>query len=796
MNWRHRDLVKVGEELPSLGKGTVREAELEPRPCRGRFFSFAPCLLFCALLPSLAFSESYRVEGVVHDSSGAAIVAATVTLQSAEFTSTAPTDPAGVFVFPSVPHSRGTVQVQVHGFAIMRQPWSASAQGLAQLQIILEPASVDEHVVVSASRTEIALDESPGSSVLLSERDLRASPSLALDDVLRQVPGFSLFRRTGSRFANPTTLGVSLRGLGASGASRALVLEDGIPLLDPFGGWVYWDRAPREAVAGVEVFRGGSSGLYGSNALGGVIQLFTRQPVGPAIKIETSYGNEKSPDLSLWVGQKIGRWDAQIESDLFRSDGYILTPESLRGAVDTPVNAEHAAAGGSLGYQWKPDDRVFARGSFFADARNNGTPIQTNDIRMGSGAVGIDTQLGAAGSLAGRVYGDFESYNQNFSSIAANRMSEALTNIQHVPAQDVGASAQWSRPLGKAQTMLAGLDFREMIGASEEQIISSGIHTFNNVSGGRQQTLGFFGEDIFKVAKWTVIVSARLDNWWNRDGVFSRTAIVTPAPPTVTDFANRSEQAFSPRVSLLRSLSSNVSVTASGYRSFRAPTLNELYRSFRQGNAVTNNNPQLEAERLTGAEGGLNVKSFSGKLDLRGTYFWSEIVNPIANVTLSSTPALITRQRQNLGRTQSQGLELDGRFHLRKDIDLSGGYSFTDATVLSFPVNTALQGLQIPQVPRQQFTLEARYSNPSRIMLTVQGRFVGSQFDDDQNQLPLGRFFTLNATAARSLSHGIEVFAAAENLLDQSYNIALTPTPNLGPPILVRVGLRFEHPAR
>ena len=129
---------------------------------------------------------------------------------------------------------------------------------------------------------------------------------------------------------------------------------------------------------------------------------------------------------------------------------------------------------------------VFARGTWFADARNNGTPVQTNDTRMGSGAVGMDAQLGSAGSLALRGYIDTESYNQNFSAIAASRMTEALTNIQHVPAQDEGASAQWTRALGKSQTLLAGVDFRESIGASEEQIISSGTHTFTNVSGGCQ----------------------------------------------------------------------------------------------------------------------------------------------------------------------------------------------------------------------------------------------------------------------------------------------------------------------
>jgi outer membrane receptor protein involved in Fe transport len=739
------------------------------------------------------FAQSSRVQGSVQDSSGAAIVGAQVTLRSEGFTAHAVSDSSGGFSFDAVPHQSGTINVQAAGFAVIEQPWTLSSG----LQVTLHPATASEQIVVSASRTQIGLSEAPGSSVLLSSDDVKASPSLSIDDMLRQIPGFSLFRRSGSRFGNPTTLGVSLRGLGASGASRALVLEDGIPLLDPFGGWVYWDRIPREAIASAEVFRGGSSGLYGSNALGGVIQVFTREPSGPAIKLETSYGNENSPDLSLWAGQKIGKWEGHVESDLYRSDGYILVPSSLRGAVDTPINSEHGTVGAGVGYQWKENNRAFARGTFFTDSRNNGTPVQTNDTRMGSGAAGIDTQLGAIGALSLRTYIDTESYNQRFSSIASDRMSEALTNIQHVPAQDEGASAQWTRALGKHQTLLGGVDFRESIGASEEQIITGGAHTFTNVSGGRQRALGYFAEDIIRLySKWTVIAAVRGDNWRNLEGVFSRTPIANPGPAVVMNFPDRSENAFSPRVSILRSLTSNLSLTASGYRSYRAPTLNELYRSFRQGNAVTQNNPALEAEHLTGAEGGVNLKSLAGKLDLRGTYFWAQIVNPIANVTLSNTPTLITRQRQNLGRTQSQGLEFDGVYHLNQSFEISGGYTYTAASILSFEANPSLVGLNVPQVPRQLFTLEGRYWNPKRVLLTVQGRFIGSQFDDDQNQLPLGRYFVVNAMASRALRHGVEIFAAAENLFDQNYQIARTPTPNLGPPVLFRIGLRYEHPSR
>ena len=176
--------------------------------------------------------------------------------------------------------------------------------------------------------------------------------------------------------------------------------------------------------------------------------------------------------------------------------------------------------------------------------------------------------------------------------------------------------------------------------------------------------------------------------------------------------------------------------------------------------------------------------------------FWDDVVNPIANVTLSTTPSLITRQRQNLGRTRARGVNLDAEIRLSQSVEISGGYQFADSTVVQFPANVALVGLEIPEVPRHQFTLQARYWKPAGFMLSVQGRYSGAQFDDDLNTLKLDHYFNVDMQAGHSLTHGIEAFAAIENLFNQRYNVALTSVPTLGPPFLARVGLRLQFPAR
>jgi len=323
-------------------------------------------VFLCCLLGSAPiWSQTGTVNGVVRDSSGAVISGATVKIRAKLFKAQTRTSELGEFKFQNVPTSPGTLEVTATGFSEKRIAINVPDSTTGVIEIILDPSSSGEQVTVSAARTELRISETPGSTILLSHTDVVSTPALALDDVLRQVPGFSLFRRSGSRTANPTTQGVSLRGLGASGASRALFLVDGVPFLYPFGSWIYWDRIPRPEIANTEVLRGGASGLYGSNAMGGVVQVLTRQPTTPAISVETSYGNEETPNLSLWTGAKEGSWDFSLASDMFRSDGYILVPLADRGSVDTSANSEHGTLDFTIGHSLGSQGKIWGRGNLF-----------------------------------------------------------------------------------------------------------------------------------------------------------------------------------------------------------------------------------------------------------------------------------------------------------------------------------------------------------------------------------------------------------------------------------------------
>jgi outer membrane receptor protein involved in Fe transport len=733
------------------------------------------------------------VRGTVKDHSGAVVARAQVLLRADGQQLSRVTQPDGSFVFTGVSAVSGSLIVSAPGFASSTTAWQAGQNDLA---ITLTLATVQQSLDVTSTRTSILptgvddVEAQPDAAVVRATQ-LQESGALSTDDKLRQVPGFSLLRRSGSQTANPTSQGVSLRGLGASGASRALVLADGIPLNDPFGGWIYWARIPQASLSEVQVVPGGVSALYGNDALSGVVNLETRPSVQTDAFVQGSYGNENSPWGSGWGAVRFGQWALAASGEGFRTDGYIAVPQGIRGTVDTPVASQYGSGTFKVERFISDRGRIFLDGSLYGENRDNGTPLQVNNSTIRQLAFGTDYDSKAAGLFTLRLYGGTQNYYQTFSSIAANRNSESLTDVQRVPVQQMGLIAQWSKLFANRFTMLVGLDGMDVTGFSDEVTYSSGKPTAKLANGGTQQSLGVFAEGIFQITpRWSVSFSGREDLWSNFNAISSR--IPTTGKPTFIAYPDRGQNAFSPRLTTSYRAGNHTVLYASAYRSFRAPTLNELYRSFRVGNVETLANPFLKAERFTGGEGGVRATMLQDRITLFGVGFWGFVTDPVANVTLSTTPSLITRMRENLGRTQAPGLQAGINYTITNRIWISCAYQFIDATVTSYPGNPALVGNQISLVPKNEFVFQGTWAAPWKILVAIQGRTASNEFDDDQNLLPLGAYFVLSATVSRPLPKGFDVFFQGENLTNSQYDIARTPTVNVGQPILARFGVRWQ----
>jgi outer membrane receptor protein involved in Fe transport len=745
---------------------------------------------FSAVAAPRASAQTTQVGGVVRDSTGAPVAGAQVEIKTNSFSASIATGPDGTFDFDSVPATSGTLVISAKEFRMLKRKWDSPNGSPVHLEVVLKLSTLSQSVMVTANRTPTPLGETAVSSIKLSTEDLRAIPALTLDDKMRQVPGFSLYRRSSSLTSNPTTMGVSLRGLGGSASSRALVLEDGFPLNDPFGSWVYWDRVPAASVRSVEVAQEGASSLYGSEAMSGVVQFLTRPADLTGLTLEGSYGNQNTQDLSLSGGGKLGKWYSTIAGGAFHSDGYFLVPEPYRGSVDTQAATQHGDVDLTIGRKIGADSEVFARGWYFNDSRNNGTVLQRNNIRLGEGALGANLDLGSAGTLALRFYVEGETYFQTFSSVQFDQSTETLVDTQTVPAQETGGSAVWRRNLGHRQTLVAGFDMHEEMGHSHEIIGHPGNIFRETSAGGRQRSIGAFGEDLIQLSpSWLLNLSARYDHWLNFDASYLCTPVNGGCTPPSQAYPSLGYDVFNPRATLLHQFNSNISWSASVYRAFRAPTLNELYRGYRVGNQTVGPNAYLRAERLTGGETGLNVTVFHRRLEVRGVYFYNQMIDPITNVSIGTN----LFQRQNVGRISAPGVEIDAVGRITDRFQLSAGYQYVDSKIVSEPGEP-----WVNEVPHNTFTFEARYTNPSLISISFDGRVIGQQFDTTGAYL--GNYFVLSTMASRHIAYGIQAYAAVDNLTNEQYYIsALNPgvaPPQIGTPITARIGFRFDFPMR
>lgn len=741
-------------------------------------------------------TDPVTLRGTVLDTRGLPVAGAFVEITSGSGdVSSCPTNDRGIFTCETEADGSFSISVRADGFTILRQTFANIQEFGRDRVFALEPGAVRADVTVTVGRIETRLAETPASVAVLTREDLAATAAPATDDALRQTVGFSLFRRSGSRTANPTSQGTSLRGTNASGGSRALVLFDGVPVNDAFGGWIYWSRVPAPAVERIEVVRGGSSSLYGSDALGGTIGIVGRKvsgDEGPIVSAEIWGGTQRTFSAFSFLGYGRRGWSADLALGTFQTRGYRTVDAAERGAVDDFGNSRNTNLSLRAGRDFGNGTEVFARIVHFGEARNNGTPVQKNRTHFRQYAVGGDLDLAAAGlrdsTLALRAYGGTQVFDQTFSAVAAGRDSENLVRLQRVPSQNLGLSGQLATVFGR-HTVAAGAEFREVRGASDEIGFFGGRAVSRLGAGGRERTYGLFVQDLVRVGDRLVLAgSLRFDRWRNFRALRSLTRLAD-GRTTTEAFADRSETAFSPGGSALFQATGETALYLNVSRSFRAPTLNELYRGFRVGDIVTDPNEDLRAERAFNLEGGISYGRRA--VYFRAAFFVTRISDAVSNVTVSVTPSLIRRQRRNAGRTRAAGLEAEAEARLGR-VRLTAGYLLTDAVVTNFPSDPALEGLRVPQVPRHQFTFQTRFDAPSGWDLAAQGRFSAGQFEDDLNRLRLGPFFQLDLYGAKRLAEGWRFFAAVENVLNSRYAIGRTPVRTVAPPVGLRLGLRWN----
>jgi outer membrane receptor protein involved in Fe transport len=734
---------------------------------QARAYILRGLVVLALAVPAVAVAQAVSVKGSVIDVSGAPVPAADITARAKDGrTATAKSDAFGNFSF-EFPADR--LQVTSTGFEPVDM---AVPAGNEPIYVVLRPANFADSVVVTAARSAERLP-SAASATVITSAELNNMAAGALDDALRSTPGFTLFRRSSSRASNPTTQGVTLRGVSGSGASRTLVLADGVPLNDPFGSWVYWNRVPQAAVDRVEVVRGATGDLYGAGALGGVVQLLTLQPDRTRARATIDGGSHDTFRGSLFAAGERKGWSGSGAYEGVRTDGVYIVPEESRGTADTRSDSDYQTGFGTVGVR---TNRFHAqvRGAGYTEDRGNGTPVQVNTTDWTQVSADLGGVVGG-GALQVQFAGASQDYYQTFSAVAADRNSERLTTEQTTDTSHRLVNAQWARGFSRV-TLVAGGDYHHTDSTVEEFRYSvTNVKTGPFFAGGTELSKAVYARATVNATDALTVELGGRGDWWT-------------STPEDAALPTQSVSFFSPRASVAWR-QGRYSIQGAVYHAARTPSLNELHRGFRAGNVVTNPNPLLEPETLTGVEGGVLVSL--GRFSARTTAFLNNLDGAIANITLTSTPAQITRQRQNSDTIRASGVEFEADARLTSSLSLNGQLVLTSSHFRGSVAAPAIEGNDVPQVPVVQGGLGLTWADPRWVTFATQVRFSGEQFDDDLNLFVLGAYGVWDAQVSRIITRGLTSFLALENITDQEYDTARTPLRNIGWPRTLRVGVRI-----
>jgi outer membrane receptor protein involved in Fe transport len=659
----------------------------------------------------------------------------------------------------------------------------------------VDQPQIVEPVVVQTARLPPAAGDPAFSIVSIDPKILRLSDRL--DEALAQAPGFSLFRRTSSLGANPTTQGASLRGIAGSGASRALVTLDGVPQNDPFGGWVIWTGLPTETISGATVIRGAGSGPYGAGALTGVVALSQPGVVDGDVTADIEGG-------SLSYGRAAGI--AQVDTNAGRlfldasgetSAGWIPVIQG-RGAADRPLSLHDWSAAERLEAS-VGDLLVSERVGLFDERRGAGTLFANSDAQAAQGSLTV-VRPPVDGQLGWRLQGWATASNlvNSSSSVSLDRNTATLANNQYAtPALGAGFNAAL-RQAGPAASWELGVDVRDFDGESREHLFNQGKPTGDRVSGGGQLVAGVYAEGSRTLGRLLLTGGVRLDGWVD----YASKLVQTGASPLAQHPSDRSGVVPTGRLGLRRDFNA-VYLRAAAYAGFRPPTLNELHRSFRVGNDVTLADTDLAPERLYGVEAGVGGQ---GALTWDADVFYNRLGDAVTNVTIAKGPGTFPIagfvpaggtlfMRENAGAVNAYGAEADAAWRASDDLALRAAFALTHARVDGGTQAPQLTGKRPAETPSAVVTADVDWRAAPRLTLTAELRYESDRFDDDQNTRRIDGGAGAGVRAEWRATRDLSAYIASDNVFDAQLQTGRSAAGivTYDAPRTIRVGLAWRR---
>jgi outer membrane receptor protein involved in Fe transport len=604
---------------------------------------------------------------------------------------------------------------------------------------------------------------------LISLRAIEQSPSHELDQLLKDVPGVQLFRRSDARSGHPTSQGVTLRALGGNASSRALLVLDGVPQSDPFGGWVNWPAYDPGDFAEVRVVRGGGSVANGPGALAGTIEMTSRADRGASGEVDA--GSRNSLEARGRLGVEAGGGLLSLSGRAERSDGFVPVTAGTRGPADEPAPYREWSARSRWVAAVAADTELQASLDGFHDWRTRGTDFSASRTDGADASLRLVSR--GTWKWSALAYWQWRNLMSSFASLSAGRSKANRVSVQYsVPSHGRGGSFEVRPPVPDGVELRVGADTRKTSGESREFFsYVSGDPTRRRAAGGESFTLGAYAEATADLRWATLTAGGRIDRWSIGNGHLFEEAIATGS--VLTDSHDKRRDGWLPtaRAGIAAPLGSGFGLRSAAYLGWRMPTLNELFRPFRAGSDATAANPGLNPERLAGVEAGLDYAQ--GPFTARLTGFVNRLKDAIANVTLGHGPGTFPgvgfvgaggtySQRQNVDAVKVRGIEASADW-VGGPWSISAGASLTRARMHGSGPAGFLDGLRPAQTPKFAATLAAGWQQDGKGAQIVLRR-IGAQFDDDLNSDVLKGATTLDAYASWPVLRRVQLVARAENL--------------------------------
>jgi iron complex outermembrane receptor protein len=690
-----------------------------------------------------------------------------------------------------------------------------------------QPAARLDNIVVTASRSSTTLDDMPLHTTVITAKDIQASPAQTLDQLLRNVPGL-LVPGAPAYTTDPTGANIKFRGMD----KKVLVLVDGVPVLDPFYSTIQWFKVPLSSIARVEVVRGGGSSLWGNLAVGGVINIVSKRPNANDGEASISRGSMNTWSAALsknFVFSDGLRLNLSV--DHFETDGYDTSPEDLRARFwPGRGNSSARATNLRLGAFFNPTEDLngFLRIGYHEQNEDiGGYAFGSNLQRSPDLQAGITKALNENSSVSANVYAQrvhFDKFNgagcyagtsfacgASVPGSGASASQQMSPTLQYASSYDLntyrerGASVVYSHTwTGLVEELQWGVDYRGISGEDAQQSYRTPTPALpdalrlqrTNDGRGDQAFTGVFSQlKLHPVAPLEVTIGARFDRFGSSDGSAVQTNFSNVASPVATasmggPVPSLAKTAFDPSLSMRYEVDARLALRGSVYKAFRAPGLNNLYRSF-GSSSITIANPLLGPETLTAKEIGADWRAQD--YSLGATLFQADVSNVVA--TYAITPgASIPAAVQNIcgadytgsanaacpgtvsfytnGQDQrSTGIELDAKWSASRDLSLSAYATGTRTYYTRASTGDPIR-VQLPLVPKVVAGASATWQAGRRWTHFIDLRYNSAMTLSNLTLAPRirqGGYTVVNLSTQFKVDARFEIFASLVNAFGKRY---------------------------